>query len=524
MDINKQNSFYSLIRNRKPGAEEPNRVFTKGGDGPLELRKPLKELPGRWTRFKAVLSSVPLLGQHDSLQRARQYVTEYPTRVRVITNRQILDDFRKELISRYGADVATIALDKAGIDIKNAHAFLTAHKVAVAFNEAEHLQAMRAESNITITKVFAGTTNPFEGMPEQATHFLKAVTTGICRQLPAYDQGKLSEHQVAGAATEAIAFYDELRAAPGMDQEQKLEDILRSATQNATPDHRRLIENAREFVIADRLEVVLDWHVGGDLHRMAADVAAGLGSDPPSQDVLKSISRSVVENLKFAASGLAEKFGCAPHPSAILEKLEPQLGEKMKTAISEHLKALEMIRNADSLNDPQKDLLLQIGSKRRIDPVQVRQYERIAGQMGTVIDTLNPQSLDKPLNGDLLFQHIHEAIQAYENGVVAMKEHGGEEMWEAGSLSGGDMTNTLRDQFLELAVKERGLTGDQALLDRLTSNDVQDLVLSKQETDSLGVNLLMTTVYAVAIHACGKTDEEAMTLAASLTAEARLDA
>ncbi len=82
-----------------------------GGEGKLGVREPINA-PTGWTKFKAALSHVPLLGKIGSLRQARAEVESYPVRLQQfqVESRQIMTGFVQSLRAEYGEGVATTAM------------------------------------------------------------------------------------------------------------------------------------------------------------------------------------------------------------------------------------------------------------------------------------------------------------------------------------------------------------------------------------------------------------------------------
>jgi len=103
-----------------PGPQEKKPLHL-GDNGRLELREPRGTPPGRWTRFKAALINVPLLGRLQTIQVAGDEVRIARLQA------EFRDDFHHALADRYGRDVADRAF--AGKSAGSARKPLTARRI-----------------------------------------------------------------------------------------------------------------------------------------------------------------------------------------------------------------------------------------------------------------------------------------------------------------------------------------------------------------------------------------------------------
>ncbi len=95
-------------------AADSNKPLVLDRDGSVELLQPLGKPPGCWTRFKAALVNLPLIGRLDAVRLASNEVhlanrtyTELRTRPS-----QFRTDFEEELTRLFGEDIAHAAIDQ----------------------------------------------------------------------------------------------------------------------------------------------------------------------------------------------------------------------------------------------------------------------------------------------------------------------------------------------------------------------------------------------------------------------------
>lgn len=472
-------AFNNLIHNQ---GVNPDHALAQGQGNSVVAREPL-DPPSAWTRFKAALSNVPLLGQMGSLRQARAECDAYPVRLQQYeaSNRQILAGFLNDVKHAYGENIGNmVARDINVADGKP----LTARTVSTAMQSIERQQASnRAMNNVHIMRFLEngvtgararGETDMMGLFLERnlplkdqstwqaamgdggASRFLSQLVMKGCAELPDHSQGALGNAQIAQVANQALDLYQELLSAPGMTPG-KLDDMLDRAIGHGRTA-ATMIDLAREFVVTEHAATLLDRsNPESMLRQIAADTAREMGMDALPDGALKSISRNMVEGLSYQVKGMPEKFGCAPDANSIIRALEPRLEEQVRQAVGEHFQALKMIDESTTLGDAGKAQLREIAQTRRLDPVQVRAYEDAAAVMGgalaSIADGLRTGRPGAGLDG------LERALQSFENGLTAMKQHG-HAMGEDVSLSGGDFTTILMDQMAALAV--HGLSPEQA--------------------------------------------------------------
>ena len=111
-----------------PGPQEKKPLHL-GDNGRLEVREPRGSPPGLWTRFKAALINVPLIGRLQCVQVAGE-------EVRIVRlQAQFRDDFHHALADRYGRDVAHGAV--AGKSAGAAQKPLTARRIEKITRKAQ---------------------------------------------------------------------------------------------------------------------------------------------------------------------------------------------------------------------------------------------------------------------------------------------------------------------------------------------------------------------------------------------------
>jgi len=525
------------------------------GQGGIELRKPLNP-PSAWTGFKAALSNVPLLGQLGSLRQARQEVDSYPVRLGEYqaSNRQILAGFVQDLQASYGTHAAKMAMKN--VDVADGKP-LSQRMVKTALDNADKAQKqMRAMNNLQITQFLE---NPMQGgvrlpgkvdmtdvcfqrnMPvggqpswqhavgTESAKFITRMTEGLCRSQPEHARQMLSNETIAAAANQALDVYQTLLSTPDMTPA-RLEGILQRANEKAGSGHQAMLSFAKELAITTRLdEQISRQDPQSMLNRIATQVQGSmrgeidaLGLPPPGLNlapVLKSVANGISETVSFGMSGLAQQLGCANDVPSIARALDGALPGKMEQALREHVQALTMIQQSPTLTDAQKAELLAIANTRRIDPVQVQKYEAIAQTISDA--TVALKAYAQGTGGvDAVFKGLERALSAFENETVPMKEHGAT-MWESGSLSGGDMTTELMDQFARLAAASLSADDAKALLPLIGGAEVARLMEAMNASSDMRMAAqlpitLMSLVQGVAQRA-GETPQGAQALARGLT-------
>lgn len=527
----------------------PNMVVGQGNNQHATLREPLNP-PGAWTKFKAALSSLPVLGHMGSLQRARQEVDSYPVRLAQyeVSNRQILAGFVQDLRQNFGERVANMAM--RNVEVTDG-APLSQRMVKTAIDSAEQAQKQqRAMNNMQITRflenplqggarlpgevdmnaLYLERNMPLNGQPswQQAlsTHgakFVGQLSEGLCRSLPDHSRQALTNEQIATAANQALDTYQSLLATPDMTPA-RLEGILMQANEKSASGYKVVLERARELVITDRLDTQIDRkNAGSLLNRIALAVQTTMKEDidalelpPPGLNlapVLKSIANGISETVSFGMRGLARELGCSDDTPSLARALDAVVPTKIEAAVREHIQALRMIQLSETLTEGQKSELMAIANTRRIDPVQVQKYEAIAAAVSRATTALQSYAQGGADPQTVLGQLEH-ALGRFETDLGSMKQFGAT-LWEQGSLSGGDMTTVLMQQFTDVAARNMGPEEARALLPLLMSPEVGTLAQVMQESSDLRTAgqlpiVLMSLLISVAQRA-GKTPEEAET-------------
>lgn len=506
----------------QPNLDLDKVLHQDGGNG-ITLREPLNP-PSAWTKFKAALSNVPLLGRLGALQQARQEVESYPVRLGQYqaSNRQILAGFVADLRQTYGDHIADMAV--RDLNLRDG-APLTARTVSQALQNVGRMQQQyRAMNNMDITRFLesplaGGTRLPGEtdmngvfldrgmalngksswqdALGDGAARFITQYVMQCCSELPEHSQGRLDNARIAEFANKALDLYEELLAAPGMTPEKVSHHLNRVADANRgkAVEAKAYEARAREFVIVDRMEHWLDRsNPDSMLRSIAREVAGQMGVPEPPDGVLKSISRNMVEQLSYRTEAMPKEFGCSADASAIINALEPRLQQHVRAAVQEHLQAVQLIGQSTVLGQAGKDRLLQIASTRRIDTVQVREYERMTTSVEQAIRAL-AQGLPNRDYAPVL-QALGGVLDASEHGLDAMKEHG-ESLWESNSLAGGEFSTQTMALVNELAVGT--LSQDQArqLLDVLTGEQGRMLVQGMLHSSDLRMGGQFPMVYAM---------------------------
>jgi hypothetical protein len=481
-------SSYSNVQAR-PGVDLQSGVLGMGAKNKLEVREPL-DPPSGWTRFKAALSNLPLLGGLGALKQARAEVEAYPVKLGEYqaTNRQLLTGLMKDLRSEFGDEIAEMTLRNMGVEDG---APLSLRTVGTALEGAKRSQQQcKSQNNMLVTRFLE---SPLQGgarlRGEQdmndvflerglklgdapgwqgaigpgAEKFITKYVQARCQELPEHAKGRLTNEQIVAAANEAFALYEELSAVPGMTHE-RLGAILEQATEKSSV--RELAGKAREEAIMDKVDPMLNRRDPGSfLSTEAGKVARGHGLPPLPDAVLKSIGNNMGEMLRYGANQLSKELGCAPDTTSVIAALRPRLEENVHKALDEHCQALKMIEGSTTLNDAQKAKLREIAATRRMDPVQVAEYEKVAATMSEALKAAG----ELPGGAGKLVEAMKGVLRQFEKSMTAMGEHGGT-FWESGSLKGGDTTNILNGQFAEVAAA--GLTPEQAReLDKAMTGD-----------------------------------------------------
>ncbi|HSV45532.1 MAG TPA: hypothetical protein VLJ58_07045, partial [Ramlibacter sp.] len=475
----------------------PDAVVTRGAGpgGQLELREPLNP-PGRWTQFKAALASVPLLGNLGSLRQARAEVDAYPVKLGQYqaTNRQMLAGLHEELRNAYGGEIADMTLRNMGIADG---APLTARTVSTALEGARRAQqSCRSLNNMMATRLLEsplaggqklrgekdmtdvfldrglemrGASSWQEAVGPGAAKFITQQVMQRCAQLPEHARGALANEQVARAMDEALAAYQEIAGAPGMTPD-KLQKILGDASTQKTPGAG--LVRAREMVLAQSAEVLLDRkNPESFLRQEAGRVAERFGMPPLSDKVLKAIGGSMADQVSQSNYGqVAGQLGLAPDAS--LETAVPALRARLETntrqALEGHYEALRMIEDSATLSDPQKAQLRQVATERRLDPEQVRQFERLAGSVGAAARELGRGDASTALGT------LQRLMVDMQQAMRAMQDHAGG-MWLQNTVS-GDAGNKTFEIAAQLAATALPPEQARELLAALTGDGMKQFV------------------------------------------------
>lgn len=472
-------SSYSQV-NVPQGVSPQSGVLGLGARNKLEVREPLNP-PSGWTKFKAALSNLPLVGQLGTLKQARAEVEAYPVKLGEYqaTNRQILTNLMKDLRSEYGSEIAEMTLRNMGVEDG---APLSLRTVSTALEGAKRSQQQcKSQNNMVMTRFLD---SPLQGGARMrgekdmndvflergmklgdapgwqgavgpgAEKFITKYVQAKCQQHPEYAQGRLSNAQIAAAAEDAFALYEELSSVPGMTHD-KLNAILEKATEKDTV--RDLANKAREDAIMDRIDPMLDRKKPGSfLSTESEKVRLSHGIDRPLPDaVLKSIGGNMSEMLRYGAHQMSKELGCDPDTSSVIKALQPKVEENVHKALEEHCQALKMIDSSTTLSEAQKAKLKEIAQTRRMDPVQIAEYEKVAAKMNEAFKAAGTL----PDGAAQMVEAMKGVLRQFEQSMTAMGEHGAK-FWESGSLKGGDTTNILNGQFAELAAAL--LTPEQA--------------------------------------------------------------
>jgi hypothetical protein len=535
----------SLSRNLVRQGTDLDQVLGQGKKNDYELTKPLNP-PSNWTKFKAALSSVPLLGQLGSLQQARAERDSYPVRLGEYqaNNRQILAGLTTDMRAKYGDHIANMAMRDLN---KTDGAPLTGRAVSSMLQSAEKAQASnRSWNNQHITRFLEsglsgsgrgrgetdmigicldrgmklGGDNPnWQGMVDgKSARFLERLVRENCKAMPEYSQGLLSNEQIAEAAEKALNLYEaqvaELMKVPGMTMD-KIGEFLASLP-DTTFKHgdAGIAKHLKEMAITDSMNKPMDRkNPESMLCRVAKAATDKAGLPPLSDSVLKSISNNMTEGLGYNIPALQEQLGCAPDAESTVKALLPRLEAQVARAIDEHIQALQLINDSTTIPPGVKAELLAIAANRRIDPVQVQAYLDAGIAMRSVTEGLQQGNPGKAIEG------LQQSLTAFEDGMQDMKVHGNE-MWESGSLSGGDFTYTMLDQMSRVAVSSYTQEQAEALLALFTGPEGAQLVasLSLSKDTRLSVQsrmVLLALVEAVAVQA-GRSSDTARNIAKSL--------
>lgn len=521
----------------------PDLVVSHQDNQPLALKEPLNP-PSTWTKFKAALADVPLLGRIGELRNARAEVDSYPLRLQqyTLSNRQVLSGFMNDLRDTYGPSVANMAL--RGVNLQDGTP-LTQRTVSTVLEGAERAQKQqKALNNLDVSRflesplaggirlpgetdmhgVFLerdlplnGTSSWQEALGPGAAKFVTNMIKDLCAGQPDYGKTRIDNAVIAQMAGRALDIYLELAGAPDMTPD-KLEGVLMRAADKGK--HVEMLKAAREFAIVDRLEIQLDRrNPESMLCQSARRIAQELNLPVPSDAVLKCISRNMIEALSYRAEHMPEAFNCDTDVSSVMRALDQRVPDKVDAAIRQHLQALAQIESSTTLSDTQKTLLRGIAAERRIDPTQVSAYEQMGRSMHTAL-----QGLGACLNGggdaQRLMGQLRDTLTAFENQVEAMKRHGDTAMWESGSLSGGETTMELMQQFAHMAAGRMTPEQAQELLPLLTGDAMKQLMASMMQSNNMAIAgqypIILTTLVQAVAERAGETPTDAQALSSQV--------
>ncbi|WP_144630424.1 hypothetical protein [Bordetella genomosp. 13] len=535
------NAFNQAIS--QPGLA-PDHALHQGDGGKIVAQEPLNP-PGAWTRFKAALSNVPLLGQLGSLRQARAEVDAYPVKLAQYeaSNRQVLTGFLADVRQGYGENIGGMVARDIGVaDGKP----LTARTVATAMQNVERQQnSYRSMNNMQITRFLEngltgtrargetdmmglflerglklGGHDSWQGaMGDGAARFVSQYVMRGCAELPGHSQGIQDNAQIARLAGQALDLYQELLAAPGMTPKGVDAVMARATGEDRNPAAMTAL--AREFVVVEHASGLLDRaNPDSMLRKVETGVAREMGVATLPDAVLKSISRGMLEGLSYQVTAMPEQFGCASDATSIIKALEPRLKDQVQQVVGEHQQALRAIDTSDTLSETGKTQLRDIAQTRRMDPVQVREYGNIShaltGAMIALAEGIESGRLEHGL------PQLDRALTAFEDGVGAMKQHG-HEMGESVSLAGGDFTTELMDQMSSLATSSMPREEANRLLAQLTGDAGRKLAQGMQSSPDMRTAAQFPLVYMAMVEAlalrAGQSPEAARELSQGTLAD-----
>lgn len=432
----------------QPGANLDH-VLGMGPDNGIALSKPLNP-PGKWTRFLAVLSHVPLLGRLGSLQQARSECAAYPVRLAQFqaTNRQILAGLVADLRAQYGEQIAAMALRDLG---PSDGAPLTGRKVSTVLQNAEKAQAnCRARNNQSITRFLeeniaedgharAGTNmNTLcrewgiggehsdgwqHAVGPHAMRFLAHETTAHCKALPEYSTGQLNDAQIAQAANLALDRYQELLQAPGMTP-LKLDALAERAFAASGRDAGQpMTARMREQLIVEGANELMGRHAPDSmLSRLAREVTEGQDRPALPEAVLQSVADVMAESLRQDMGPLSRMLGCAPDISTIMQALGPWLEMQVRNAFEQHLEALALLNRSTALSPAAQTLLQEAAATRHLDPAQIAAHETFSRDMpGALGAFAHGLERHNPVEG---LKQLHQALNGLEARLTSMDARG----------------------------------------------------------------------------------------------------
>jgi hypothetical protein len=512
-------------------AQQPlqNTVLGQTEKGRIVLREPL-EAPSGWTKFKAALSNVPLLGRIGSLQEARRTVAEYPIKLENyrISNRQILSGFVRDLQTRFGEHVADMAMR----DLRPLEgAPLSQRTVATILGNAERTEKhFKAQTNIAVTRFLESPLAGGQRLPNEtdmngvyldmgfelgrdgggwsealgpgASKLVASLVRLAISENADYGKGTIDNRTIEFAARDALRFLAELKedlaTVTGMTDE-TMDDILSRVGERGSEDEVKAY--ARELVIVDRLERHLDRrNPESMLGKIVSDLVKMHDLPAPSQAVLKSITGSMIESLVSVIHAMPHEFGCDPDLGSVCEALDKRLSLYVNAAVEEHMKALEgLSRPSDVITRDQAEVLIHVAETRRIDGVQVGEYRTVGDLIASTLQKVS----DFTMSGSpqAVLDSFRTVLKSVEDGIERMRFHGGETMQEAGSLLGGEMVNQLMLEFSRFAAA--GLTPEEAsdLLTRLTGDEAKGLIAGMSRSSDMVVGGAMPTIFTLMVQA-----------------------
>ncbi len=225
----------------------------------------------------------------------------------------------------------------------------------------------------------------------------------------------------------------------------------------------QLLQAARRGAILSELGRRFDLHDHDSSVFWAAVVEASgargerLGAS--GTQMLEALRSEIIEDLAGRVPRLHEHFGCASDDIAtIIDKTSETLGEITRQATVQHLDALESIDRSGTLGEARKRILLDYAQgpadldkahPRRLDPVQVSQYEALSNTFAAAITTLAaavPRS-----NPAAIFDAMAELRDAYDAGKQAIVDRA-ETLWLArSSIVGPDDDGRVLDLCIRMA-------------------------------------------------------------------------
>ncbi|MCX5769443.1 MAG: hypothetical protein NTZ09_04105 [Candidatus Hydrogenedentes bacterium] len=519
---------YKSTLNQMQQAGVEQKPLGPDAQGKIGLREPLKA-PTGWTKFKAALSHVPLLGKLGSLRQARAEVAGYPVRLQQyqVESRQIMAGFMQSLRAEFGEHVATMAthdLDQTG------NMPLTGRSVRTILVGAEQAKKnMQSANQMSLTRFLE---SPIQGgvrlpgekdmvgllfdrgfhMPEGATswkdflgekagNWAQNYINKRLQEHPGYATGRISNADIAKIANEALDLVTETKA-QGLSQQQL--DAVFEAANKPDCDSKELTRQLREFGVRDAfIAPQLDRKNPQSMLRQTAQAVAkemGLPNIPDA--VLKSIENNVKERVCFSFAALPDQLKCGQDSASIKQALAPVLKSKVETLLREHGQALAMIEKSTVLSDAQKAALRNVAAQRRIDPTQVRTYEQFATQLKSGLGPFKTAITTQ--NARAFCQALQSLKTSFEDGLTEMQRHG-DVNWESGSLKGGEKTTELMGEMVEVALADLKPEERQQLFAQMTSDESRSILTGLRQAQDLNLAAHLPLVYAVILDTVGIT-------------------